>query len=185
MPDDIRHPERELTVAEAISRLPLDVPDRSAWPALAARINATSDRPRGLRWPFALAAAAAAVLALALVLPLRVAGPGQPTPAPAVPAGATDLQALMQESAQLEALLASMSGSESGSASTLMLGLAFEDRLRELDAALAQPGLPADRQAQLWRTRVALLRDYASLRGTQQWVAVQGGHLDGALVATF
>ena len=185
MPDDIRQPERELTVAEALSRLPLEAPDRSAWPALAARINATSDRPRGPRWPFALAAAAAAVLALALVLPLRVAGPGQPTPAPAVPSDATGLQALMQESAQLEALLASMSGSESGSASALALGLAYEDRLRELDAALAGPGLPAERQRQLWQARVAVLRDYASLRGTEQWVAVQGGHLDGALVATF
>lgn len=182
MPDDIRQPDRELTVAEAFSRLPLETPERSAWPLLAARIHATSDRPRGPRWPFALAAAAAAVLALALVLPLRLgdAGPGAPgQPGPA------DLQALMQESAQLEALLASMSGSESGSASALMLGLAFEDRLRELDATLAQPDLPADQQARLWQSRVALLRDYASLRGTEQWVAVQGGQLDGSLVATF
>lgn len=180
MPDDIRQPG--LTVAEALSRLPLEAPDRSAWPLLAARIHATSDRPRGPRWPFALAAAAVAVLALALVLPLRIGGPD-----PAAPAGpdAADLRALMQESAQLEALLASMSGSESGSASTLMLGLAFEDRLRELDATLAQPDLPADQQARLWQSRVALLRDYASLRGTEQWVAVQGGQLDGSLVATF
>ena len=183
MPDDIRQPDRELTAAEALSRLPLETPERSAWPLLAARIHATSDRPRGPRWPFALAAAAAAVLALALVLPLRIAGPGNP-PAPGQP-GPADLQALMQESAQLEALLASMSGSESGSASALMLGLAFEDRLRELDATLAQPDLPADQQARLWQSRVALLRDYASLRGTEQWVAVQGGQLDGSLVATF
>ena len=38
MPDDARLPERELTVAEAFARLPLETPDRSAWPVLAARL---------------------------------------------------------------------------------------------------------------------------------------------------
>lgn len=185
MPDDIRHEGRELTVAEALSRLPLETPDRSAWPQLAARLHATTDRPRGPRWPFALAAAAAAVLALALVLPLRLAAPGGDN---AAPPGATDdaaLQALMQESAQLEGLLATISSAESGSANALLLGLAFEDRLREIDATLADPTLDAAGQALLWQRRVALLRDYASLRGTEQWVAMQGGHFEGDLVATY
>jgi len=185
MPDDNRHDGRELTVAEALSRLPLETPDRSAWPVLAARIHATTERPRGPRWPFALAAAAAAVLALALVLPLRPAGPGGADAAPKGLADAAALQALMQESAQLEALLASISGTESGSANALLLGLAFEDRLREIDAALADPTLADDAEALLWRRRVALLRDYASLRGTEQWVAMQGGQFEGDLVATY
>ena len=185
MPDDIRQPGPELTVAEALSRLPLETPDRSAWPVLAARIDATSDRPRGPRWPFALAAAAAAVLALALVLPLRPADPGQPAgPLPAQP-DAAGVQALMAESAQLEALLAALSRDEAGSASALALALAYEDRLRDLDATLAAPGLPAERQRQLWQARVGLLREYAGLRGTEQWVAMQGGRFDGALVATY
>lgn len=185
MPDDIRQPERELTVAEALSRLPLEAPDRSAWPLLAERIHATSDRPRGPRWPFAIAAAAAAVLALALVLPLRSGAPGERATVLPLQPDAAGLQALMDESAKLESLLASLSRSETGSANALLLGLAFEDRLRELDAALAEPDLPAGRQALLWQARVGLLRDYAGLRGTEQWVAVQGGQLDGALVATY
>ena len=51
MPDDARLPERELTVAEAFARLPLETPERSAWPVLAARLAATEDRPRGPRSP--------------------------------------------------------------------------------------------------------------------------------------
>ena len=185
MPDDNRHDGRELTLAEALSRLPLETPDRSAWPQLAARLHATTDRPRGPRWPFALAAAAAAVLALALVLPLRLAGPGGADATPPGAANAAALQALMRESAQLEGLLATISGAESGSANALLLGLAFEDRLREIDAALADPALAGADEALLWQRRVALLRDYASLRGTEQWVAVQGGHFEGDLVATY
>lgn len=184
MPDDIRHDGRELTVAEALARLPLETPDRSAWPQLAARLHATTDRPRGPRWPFALAAAAA-VLALALVLPLRPAGPGGADAAPQGTTDAPSLQALMQESAQLEGLLATISGNESGSANALLLGLAFEERLRDIDAALADPALADDAEALLWQRRVALLRDYASLRGTEQWVAMQGGHFEGDLVATY
>lgn len=187
MPDDARLPERELTVAEAFARLPLETPDRSAWPVLAARLAATEDRPRGPRWPFALAAAAAAVLALALVLPREPTLPaGDGGTAATLPAsGATTIEALMAESAQLEAMLATLSDNELGSASALLLSLEFEDRLRELDAALASPEAGEERRAALWRQRVAVLRDYAALQGTAQWVAVQGGHYDGALVATF
>lgn len=181
MPDDARLPERQLTVAEAFARLPLETPDRSAWPVLAARLAATEDRPRGPRWPFALAAAAAAVLALALVLPREPTLPAAKPPA----AGAQDIETLMAESARLESMLATMSGNELGSASALLLGLEFEDRLGELDAALAAPGASDETRAALWRQRVAVLRDYAALQGTAQWVAVQGGHYDGALVATF
>lgn len=187
MPDDARLPERELTVAEAFARLPLETPERSAWPVLAARLAATEDRPRGPRWPFALAAAAAAVLALALVLPREPTLPagGDGTAATLPPNGTANIETLMAESARLESMLATMSGNELGSASALLLGLEFEDRLRELDAALAAPDTSDERRATLWRQRVAVLRDYTALQGTAQWVAVQGGHYDGALVATF
>lgn len=189
MPDDIRDPLPGLHLSEAIARLPLEAPERSAWPLLAERFDAVRDRPRGARWPFALAAAAAAVLALALVLPLprdRPGATGQDTPAVAVePAAPDTLDDLMTESAQLEALLATVSRDEIGSANTLMLGLELEDRIARLDEALASTDLSDAERTALWRERVATLRDYASLQGTAQWVAVQGGQLDGPLVATF
>ena len=189
MPDDIRSTPPGLTLSEAIARLPLEAPDRSAWPLLAERFDAVRNRPRGPRWPFALAAAAAAVLALALVLPLprdQAAVPAGDSPAMA---GATtepaDLEALMAESAQLEALLATVSRDETGSANALLLAMELEDRIARLDGALASTDLDPDERTALWRERVATLRDYASLQGTAQWVAAQGGSLDGALVATF
>lgn len=189
MPDDIRDPLPGLRLSEAIVRMPLEAPDRSAWPLLAERFDAVRTRPRGPRWPFALAAAAAAVLALALVLPQpgdHDPVPGQDTPALASdPADATDLDGLMAESAQLEALLATVSRNEVGSANTLLLGLELEDRIARLDEALASTDLSEPERTALWRERVATLRDYASLQGTAQWVAVQGGQLDGPLVATF
>ncbi|GAB2661706.1 hypothetical protein [Arenimonas aestuarii] len=189
MPDDIRTPPRGLSLGEAIARLPLEAPDRSAWPLLAERFDAVRKRPRGPRWPFALAAAAAAVLALALVLPIpreqaATTPEGSPSMA-SIAAEPTDLQELMAESAQLEALLATVSRDEVASANTLLLGLELEDRIARVDAALADPGLPDSERTDLWRQRVDTLRDYAGLQGTAQWVAVQGDQLDGALVATF
>lgn len=187
MPDDARPNERELRAAEALARLPLETPERSAWPALAARIAATEHRPHGPRWPLALAAAAAAVLALALVLPLGGEAPPARPPAPelATPSPETALPALMAESAQLEAMLARLGDESDGSANAVLLGLELEDQLRDIDAALGDPRLPADQSLALWQQRVDLLRDYAGLRGTAQWLAVQGDELEGALVATF
>ena len=55
MPDTRAH-DPDLPIAEALQRLPLEAPDRSAWPLLQKRL-ATSRKPRA-RWPFALAGAA-------------------------------------------------------------------------------------------------------------------------------
>ena len=71
------------------------------------------------------------------------------------------------------------------SASTAMLGLEFEDRLRQLDVALSSPTLDPQNRLQLWQQRVNLLRDYAGMQGTAQWLATDGETLDGSLVATF
>ena len=189
MPDDMRSPPEGLWLSEAIARMPLEAPERSAWPLLAERFDAVRKRPRGLRWPFALAAAAAAVLAMALVLPLpREQATGSPQDAPALASAGTgpaEVEMLMAESAQLEALLATVSRDEVGSANTLLLGMELEDRIARVDDALASPDLSDTERAALWQERVATLRDYASLQGTAQWVAVQGGQHDGALVATF
>ncbi len=189
MPDEIRSAPPGLTLSEAIARLPLEAPDRSAWPLLAERFDAVRKRPRGPRWPFALAAAAAAVLALAVVLPLpRNGGEGSPAESPRLadtPAEPASLDALMAESAQLEALLATVSRDGTSSANALLLSLELEDRITDLDAALASGELTPDERAALWHERIAILRDYASLMGTAQWLAMQGGRLEGALVATF
>ena len=182
---DIQTPERELSVAEAFGRLPLETPERSAWPLLERRIAAKpSGRPRS-RWPFALAAAA--MLAVAALTP-RLMSP--PTPVPvtepvAASTAPTTLDNLMAESAQLENYISATSNDDVASASAAVLGLEFEDRLRQLDVALSSPTLDPQNRLQLWQQRVNLLRDYAGLQGTSQWLASDGATLDGALVATF
>lgn len=184
MPDDARLPERELTVAEAFDRLPLEAPDRSAWPALAAHI-AASRRKRRPRWPFALAAAA--VLAVAALMPGWLARPAPSVDAPFVAAvQSTDpLDALMAESAQLEHFISAASNDAMATASTTMLSLAFEERLQRVDAALSDPSLDDASRQRLWQQRVSLLREYAGVQGTRQWLAAQGATLDGALVTTY
>lgn len=170
---------RELPVSEAFARMPLEAPGHSAWPALRAQLPRA---PR--RWPFALAAAAA--LAAVALLPGRLAPPLPGDAAPAIasqPGG--DVDRLMAESAQLEALLLAVSDRQMASASTTLLGLEFEDQLQQIDAALVTSDLSADQRHDLWQQRVAVLQQYAQMQGTQQWLAAQGQALDGALVATY
>jgi hypothetical protein len=185
---DVHTPDRGLSTAEALSRLPLETPDRSAWPLLERRIVAAqpASRPRP-RWPFALAAAAA--LAVAALMP-RLLSPPVVAPAGTTLATATapargELEALMTESAQLENFISAVSADEMATASAAALGLEFEDRLRRLDVALSAPTLDSATRTQLWQQRVSLLREYAGVQGTSQWLAADGGNLDGALVATF
>lgn len=186
---DIQPRDNEIGIAEAFGRLPLETPDRSAWPLLAERIAAAPPRSRPRpRWPFLLATAA--VLALAAVMPGLLNHPVPTGPAtPDVIADTTSadvsLQALMSESAQLEYLIGAVSNDEMASANAAALGLEFEERLQRLDTALSDPRLDPDNRSLLWQRRVALLRDYAGLLGTTQWLAAQGDRLDGALVATY
>ena len=185
---DIPLPDRELGVVEAFARLPLETPDRSAWPLLERRVIAAQPANRARpRWPFALAAAA--TLAVAALMP-RLMSPPDPLPtdtaiATATPPAAGELEALMSESARLENFISAVSADEMATASAAVLGLEYEDRLRRLDVALSSPTLDSGPRLQLWQQRVSLLRDYAGVQGTSQWLAAEGGTLDGSLVATF
>ncbi|HEU0154225.1 MAG TPA: hypothetical protein VFQ84_12865 [Arenimonas sp.] len=180
MPDAPAH-DRRLPIADALQRLPLEAPDRSAWPALQRRI-AAAHAPRRRRWPFALAAAA--VLALAALLPGRLSPPPV-APAEVAAAPSPELEVLMAESARLEHLVSAVSPRAMATASGTLLDLEFEDRLQRIDIALSDPALGADGRAALWQLRVSLLREYAGFQGTRQYLAADGSTVDGALVATF
>ena len=184
MPDDARLPGRELSMAQALGQLPLESPDRSAWPALSAHIAAKKPGRRA-RWPFALAAAAAvAAVALMPGLLSRNAPPAEP-PFVAAIESSDPLDALMAESAQLEHFISAAGNDAMASANVTLLSLAFEDRLQRVDASLANPSLDDAQRQQLWQQRVSLLREYAGVQGTRQWLAAQGATLDGALVTTY
>jgi hypothetical protein len=178
VPDDIRPSRPEgIDLGHALRALPAEAPERSTWPAIAARLPRRA--PRRLPW----LAAAAAVLALALALPLL----HTPTPSgPAAPdADTLALDALYDESARLEALLLVAADDSVASASVATLGAALHDRLAAIDDALADPALDASLRLPLWRQRVAVLRELAGLETSRQWLASQGERYDGALVVAY
>jgi hypothetical protein len=190
----------------ALAQLPQEAPDRSAWPALAARLAERAGAPRAdaghaieppaagartrrlPRWPLALAASVAIGL---LALPRWLdTGPGA-SPAPAVVAATSaapvadeaQLAALMTESSRLERLIAAADDGTS-SATAAALSLELEDRLATLDGALQSNPDPS-RQLALWQQRVQVLRDVAAVETSRRYLASEGRNFDVALVAAY
>jgi hypothetical protein len=181
-------PERAVPIAEALRALPLEAPPRSAWPAITA--TAHLDQPRRpvvTRWPYAFATAAA--LALALLLPVPGDVPGVETDAVATDAARddtltpVDLPALMQESARLERLIAAVNDDPLQPADALVLGLAFEDELGGIDAALATAPRGSRDAQELWQQRVDILSRYAELQSSRRLLASAGQSFETTLVA--
>ena len=186
---DLGHPlppRDAVPIGEALRALPLACPPRSAWPALAKGLP-----PPAARWqrylPHSLATAAA--LALALLLPVPGTLPGTPPGTAtggneAVLAADAGLPRLMAESARLERLIAAAGEDPLQPAETLLLGLALEDAIAEIDAELAEsPSGPA--VDALWRQRVELLAEYAELELARRRSAEAGGLFDTALVSLY
>jgi len=129
---------------------------------------------------------AAAALALVAVLPLA----DRPAIVPIDPAGqpSVDLDpriaALRAESARLEQSIAHDEGLPF-SAPLAALGLDIEDRLRLIDAQLAQPTDDPAEQARLWQQRITLLRDLDHLQQARFELASQGRAFDAALVVAY
>jgi len=195
MPDDLM-PDSAAgagpSLADAFAALPLETPERSAWPVLAARIDAAAAArrtPRRRGWLLAVAAAAA--LGAIALLPRGVHDTVSPPPAatvattPVPAAQPATLDELMAESARLDYFVQTVSDDQANSAAATALALEYEARVQGIDSALSDPGLSADARADLWTRRVDLLREYAGLRGTTQWLAAQGNELDGDLVAVY
>lgn len=167
--------------------LPLLTPPRSAWPQLQAQLQARR-RAAPRRALFAFAAAAA--LACALLLPRWMARPESAPAGVAVQPSVADpavgeLQALQQESAQLEALIA-WSRNDAvtvGSIDTLSDGL--QQRVATIDGLLARGDLDPEAALPLWQERVLRLRQWADLETTQQLLAANGDADPGAPVLAF
>lgn len=177
---DERFPEPGISLGAALAGLPLESPERSAWPMLAERLRPAKRRAR---WPYAIAASVLAVLLLPHGLPTST--PNHALSSSGVAAtGRVELAALMSESARLERLLAATSDGGASSATTAALSLEFEDRLHALDAELAGAGDP-EQQLALWQRRVQLLRDVAAVETSRHYLAAEGRSLDVALVAAY
>lgn len=184
MPDDIRSPHDSaplpvpITIGSALQSLPLETPERNAWPLVAPRLPA----PTTPRWPWAIAAS----VLLAVILVSTFGSAPAPAPAGLVSAPNDPLAPLLAESAQLEALLAAAANSAGTSAPMVVLSAEIEDRLQGIDEQLTRASLSDSQLLPLWQQRVEALRELAGLQSTQQWLAARGEQAyDGALVVAY
>src|SRR3990167_1966846 len=184
--DDHEFKLPRIPLAQALAALPLETPDRSAWPALAARLG---KRRRVPRWPMALAAG---LLALAFLPRSWYFDPAQTHPSQAdasstaIGAGESraQLAALMSESARLERLVSVASDNGASSGSAAALSLAPEDKMMAVDAEL-EAGPDSATQLSLWQERVELMRNIAAVETSRHYLAAEGGNLDVALVSAY
>lgn len=184
MPDTIHFHGAPADWRAAFASLPAEDAPADAWSRVAARLDAQRTRSRRPAW---LALAAALVLALAWPWHLhRESAPVASTPVATASHGATShdatLARLYNESARLEALVRYARDEQVASGSAAALSARYDARIADIDAALGQTDLSAERQRTLWQARVDTLRVLAAFEANRRWMATQGERYDGALV---
>lgn len=173
----------EVTLSAALRALPLEAPEPSAWPALAAaagRSGATQAR-RDSRFAWA---AAAAVAALAVAIPWIVPrdaddGDRSTTPTVAEPT-ANDADArlvadLIARNQALERALREDGGGWAVDADYAMAAAQVEELIAAVDGQLAAIDAPREAEV-LWRVRLALLQELATLRSGGEESLLAGVH---------
>ena len=200
--------DRSVNLADALRALPLQAPERSAWPELAARLPQTGNgKPQTeKREPmrrFVVPAALAAALAGVFLVAHQHTPPGvshPPSPGPATIAApnassstnsaqvsnvhnaamdAAQLATLQQRSQDLERWLR-----ETGDAAVplqgqdLVAATEIENLIGLVDVELAAPH--ETQAAQLWKQRVGLLEDLSALRYSNYQLAAGGSRVFAA-----
>ncbi|MFC4822099.1 hypothetical protein [Dokdonella ginsengisoli] len=162
-----------LSLADALRALPQAEAQPDLWPDLARSLRARQRRP----WRYALPAALAAAIALFALAPrLTTTGSGAPatppetaTQAAATPSAASELSALHERSQALERWIATATVAPLDSRD-LMAAVEVEDLIGLVDVQLGATRGDAD-ALPLWRQRVALLEDLATIRVNRYAIA--------------
>ncbi|MEO5627049.1 MAG: hypothetical protein ABIQ70_13665 [Dokdonella sp.] len=180
MPDrgDTVNANPEHALAQALRALPDAAPQPDLWPELA---QALASRRKPRAWHYAIPLALAAGLACALLLPrgtLQLAQPettphetiaaSAPDPAAsheATSANADELDNLHQRSQTLERWIAAVAARAPQDSRDLMAAVEMEDLIGLVDVQLGAVHDHNDALS-LWRQRVALLEDLATIRGS-------------------
>jgi hypothetical protein len=117
--------------------------------------------------------------------PIRTAAPpAEATRVAAADAPPTaDLEPLYAQSAQLESLLAMARDERMANGTSAALTDGLYARLGSIDAALVEPGLDAQRRAELWGQRVDALQQLVGIEATQRLYAARGQSYQAALVS--
>jgi len=176
--DGVAMHSSDAALAAALRALPASAPQPDLWPELARAL----ERKRRLHlWHYALPVALAAGIAVALLMPrsptrnvdaphlatvATVDAPATGTDTSAAPA-ATDkeLAQLHERSQTLERWIAAVAARAPQDSRDLMAAVEVEDLIGLVDVQLGGAPSEADALA-LWRRRVALLQDLASIRSS-------------------
>jgi len=174
----------DTTLAAALRALPESAPQPDLWPELA---QALLQRRRRRVWRYVLPAAIAAGIAIALLLPrspVREDTTPQVVSTPTTPSStsqsastqsvpAQELTQLHQRSQTLERWIAAVAARAPQDSRDLMAAVEVEDLIGLIDVQLG--GARGDADAlPLWRQRVALLEDLATIRGNAFALAENG-----------
>ncbi|GAA0718632.1 hypothetical protein [Dokdonella soli] len=175
------NPDRSL--AAALRALPDAAPQPDLWPELA---RVLGERRRPQAWRYAVPVALAAGLALAMLVPrsairptapettpavaITTPPPNTPAPASATAPGTDELAGLHQRSQSLERWIAAFAAHAPQDSRDLMAAIEVEDLIGLVDVQLAAARDNND-ALPLWRQRVALLEDLATIRSNAFAVA--------------
>jgi hypothetical protein len=173
MRDDSREPDG-VALGAALRGLPLPVVPPGGWQRMQRRLQ----QRRRQRVGWALAASLLAALALGLLLPLPFGDEALPPRLATITPVETDLvqlQALLEESARLEALLAWTGHAWVDSGDSAALDSHLAARLQWIDLHLADAPGEVDQQLPLWRDRVLVLRQRARLAQERVLLADRDG----------
>lgn len=173
MADFTEKHQHGIGIGLALRNLPTEMPIQSAWPLLAGQIP---KKPGRRYFPLAMASA----LALLALIPASLRSPS-------VSENTADLelQALMQQSSQLENIAVAIRNSTAGSASAEAISLALEERIHEIDGELASGSPNPSQQLGLWQQRVTLLEEATGLYAFQRYRQAEGRPYDIEMVESF
>ncbi len=185
--DDTVNPDRDRALAAALRALPDARPQPDLWPELA---RALGQRRASRKWRYAIPFALAAGVALTLLVPrLATREPQAPTAPVAMDIPATtampssansardELSGLRSHSQMLERWISAVSAHAPQDSRDLMAAVEVEDLIGLVDVQLGATRNNAD-ALPLWRQRVALLEDLATIRGSAFAIAAND---DGAV----
>jgi hypothetical protein len=160
-------------IGDALQALPLQSPAKSALPAMHAKLQTRTAKPRRI-WPLAMAASFAAALTIGISRdpPLHVNSDQQ-----------DEINLLQAQSRQLESLW-NASRNQNGDATYLVLSMHMEDQLAAIDQALRNPQLDSTTQQNLWQQRVKTLHAATSFETTRDWLNANGQSYNTSLVMT-
>jgi anti-sigma-K factor RskA len=163
-----------IELSHAIQQLPLEAPTQSAWSAIQSHASKNTGWPK---WMMSTAASTA----LAFVLFFQLSSTQQDD-AIIAHQNTSQLNQLINRSAQMENTFYAQQDDSISSASVIAANLGIEDQLTAIDQQLSQAANPAQ-TISLWQSRIELLSNGIRLNKINSDLNSQGQNYDLALAS--